>query len=343
MRHRINPHHAGGAETTQERCALRRDDAGLAPFAFLFCYSRPERWWFEVADALRRGVMIGGLVFVEDDGALRPCVGFVLACFSLILFREAEPYLSFSVNTLATGAQWQLMATYVSVSSARDARQHCSLSSGAHRRVSLARSYFVAILIKGQPFDISVSRMMWPLLVVNVALVLAAIAVQYSSGSAALEAELKTMENAQREAELLLTIIEMRLDQEKLRERVATLEGDDSLTQPRFSDDETRRRQSRALKARTLKAHVRAGKSACCSAPRTEKLPISFDFGHFPCMVVSHDNLRSLESIIIHEDARNLDIMEELTATSRAPSCAYSYFISQSVCALPPLALAAFG
>ena len=50
-------------------------------------------------------------VFVEDDRALRPVVGFGCTACSLLLFREAEPYLAVSVNTLATAAQWQLMVT----------------------------------------------------------------------------------------------------------------------------------------------------------------------------------------------------------------------------------------
>ena len=70
-----------------------------------------------------------------------------------------------------------------------------------------------------------------------------------------------------------------------------------------------------------------------------DKLPIS-GFGHFP-MVVSHDNLRSLESIIIHEDARNLDIMEELTVPARA--VVRLLIFHQSEVARFPLALAAFG
>ena len=66
FRGRINP----SADSTQAKLAARRDDAGLAPFAFLFKYYRPERWWFEVADALRRVLLIGGLVFVDVAGCM---------------------------------------------------------------------------------------------------------------------------------------------------------------------------------------------------------------------------------------------------------------------------------
>ena len=57
-RERINP----PAESTQAKLSVRRHDSELARFSFLFKYVRPERWWFEVADALRRIIMMGALV-----------------------------------------------------------------------------------------------------------------------------------------------------------------------------------------------------------------------------------------------------------------------------------------
>ena len=104
---RINP----AADSTPGKLVARSRDETLAPVAFLFKYVKPERWWFEVADALRRVIMIGGLVFVEDQDARKAAVGFGLSAASLILFREAEPYLTVSCNVLATIAQWQLIVT----------------------------------------------------------------------------------------------------------------------------------------------------------------------------------------------------------------------------------------
>ena len=39
--------------------------------------------------------------------------------------------------------------------------------------------------------------------------------------------------------------------------------------------------------------------------------------------------LRKLERLPTHEDALKVDMLDELTALSTQPSCAYSFFISQ--------------
>ena len=83
---RINP----AADSTPGKLVARSRDETLAPIAFLFKYVKPERWWFEVADALRRVIMIGGLVFVDDQPARKAAVGFGLSAASLILVQCAR-------------------------------------------------------------------------------------------------------------------------------------------------------------------------------------------------------------------------------------------------------------
>ena len=160
-RGRINPK----AASMHAKLARRSQDSSLTHISFLFKYTRPERWWFEVADALRRVMIMGLLVFIKDDRALKACIGFALSCSSLVLFRESEPYLTTSCNALATVAQWQLIVTF-----------------------------FAAIILKGEPFEFETFDLMVWLLAANVCLIIGALSIQVYSGSASVEAKLKMME-----------------------------------------------------------------------------------------------------------------------------------------------------
>ena len=47
-------------------------------------------------------------------------------------------------------------------------------------------------------------------------------------------------------------------------------------------------------------------------------------------MLMPLSQLRKLETLPKHEDALKADMLDELTARSTRPSCAYSFFISQA-------------
>ena len=84
-RDRINPRVGNTAIALRKRS----EDKSLHSIDFLYMYYRPEHWWFEVADALRRVVMTGGLIFAP--GNHRATIGFACACFSLVLYSDIAP------------------------------------------------------------------------------------------------------------------------------------------------------------------------------------------------------------------------------------------------------------
>ena len=82
---RINP----SAKSISAALRQRGDDPSLRKFDFLFIHYKPSAWYTEAVEAIRRVFMTGGLVIVSDH--MRPFIGFLGACFSLIFFREVSP------------------------------------------------------------------------------------------------------------------------------------------------------------------------------------------------------------------------------------------------------------
>ena len=296
-RDRINPN----ADSTASKLSRRRTDKSLAPIEFLFKYVRPERWWFEVADAVRRVMMVGVLVFVKDDRARIACVGFSMACACLVLFEKSEPYLTASVNALAVVAQWQLMCVY-----------------------------FAAILLKGEPFEFEASKLMLALVIVNIVLILGTFVAQYIKGSSEQEAKLKMLELEFRESEAQLSLAEIRADFEALQKK-AGIASDTSLA----------RQQSKRQWAGVSMSISHSAKSATSgmddakarrvfSLGNGKVLEVSFTKAHYPCFVIPLSKVQALNEIITHEDAMARNLLEELTPTTLAPSCAYTFFISQN-------------
>ena len=62
----------------------------------------------------------------------------------------------------------------------------------------------------------------------------------------------------------------------------------------------------------------------------TEVVTINLRTPLYPCYVISVKSLRTLRRIITHEEAMKLGLLEELTKTTRRPSCALTYFISHN-------------
>jgi hypothetical protein len=84
---------------------VRDNNPSLFPLRFLFVDYKPSCWWFEIADMYRRIVLIGLLPLSSSRPSMRASLGFVLAVFSVILFRELKPYRDKFVNFLAYIAQ----------------------------------------------------------------------------------------------------------------------------------------------------------------------------------------------------------------------------------------------
>ena len=82
------------------RLQNRAKDPTLKPFKFLFNAYRPEMWWYEVVEAVRRLTMTGLLVLVPDSD-IRLSVAIFLAFASLLLHTTTEPYADPATNALA--------------------------------------------------------------------------------------------------------------------------------------------------------------------------------------------------------------------------------------------------
>ncbi|EGB03550.1 hypothetical protein AURANDRAFT_67927 [Aureococcus anophagefferens] len=96
------------------------------------------------------------------------------------------------------------------------------------------------------------------------------------------------------------------------------------------------RAAARALRTKTLRvcaSPVAAGAGRLYERvePRlfgSAELRISPLVAHYPCYVVSLSRLRTLGRLVSHDCAKRLGLLEELTATSRSPHSAASFFVS---------------
>ena len=82
------------------RLQNRAKDPTLKPFKFLFAAYRPEMWWYEIVEAVRRLTMTGLLVLVPNSD-VRLSVAIFLAFASLLLHTTTEPYADPATNALA--------------------------------------------------------------------------------------------------------------------------------------------------------------------------------------------------------------------------------------------------
>ena len=67
---------------------------------FLFAAYRPDRWWYEVVETIRRLAMTGLLMMFKDAG-FRLAAAFFLSFVSICLHYTMEPYADPTTNSLA--------------------------------------------------------------------------------------------------------------------------------------------------------------------------------------------------------------------------------------------------
>ena len=91
-----NPRGTGSFSRLQNRNA----DPTLMPFKFLFSAYRPEMWWYEVVETIRRLTLTGLLVLVPDPD-VRLSVAIFLAFASFLLHTITQPFADPATNTLA--------------------------------------------------------------------------------------------------------------------------------------------------------------------------------------------------------------------------------------------------
>jgi hypothetical protein len=90
-----------------EEFAMRERDANveLSHIKFLFKDYKGDKWWFEVAEMYRRIMFIGVLPLFTPVASKRASLGCVFAIFSVVYFREEEPFRIEFTNTIAYVAQ----------------------------------------------------------------------------------------------------------------------------------------------------------------------------------------------------------------------------------------------
>ena len=106
-REKINPH----CDATWEALSQRASDPSLKALRLLFQPYQPKLWFFEIVDLVRRLLMLGSLVFVDDRGT-RAVVGLLLATVFASAYREVSPYASPSVNALSNAALQLIVLVY---------------------------------------------------------------------------------------------------------------------------------------------------------------------------------------------------------------------------------------
>ena len=247
-------------------------------------------------------------------------------------------------------------------------------------QLQIVLTFLAGFLLAGEPFDIDKSVLGWGLLLVDLVVVAVAVWMQYKHGSAALESELKLMEHEFRDAEMALTMAEMRSDVDTLQATVHQLKNNksggnilreerepllrglsnlfasvDAAPPPapgggRAEDGgagpETSHAGLMVLRATgmvprldltraataparlPLGAQVRLSTSKLLShlKPSTTELHEAL----YPCYVISLSKLQQMDTLQKHEDLLAAEQLEVLTRTSRTPSGARTFFISQN-------------
>ena len=82
------------------RLQNRAADPVLKPFKFLFAAYRPEMWWYEVIETVRRLTMTGLLVLFPNHD-IRLTVAITFSFLSILMHNATEPFTDPATNALA--------------------------------------------------------------------------------------------------------------------------------------------------------------------------------------------------------------------------------------------------
>ena len=179
------------------------------------------------------------------------------------------------------------------------------------------------------------------LLIITISLFVFSFHLQRSSGSAMGEVELIMAESERREQELHLDVFEMRSDMKNLQFLLKTNKLTDKFdphpSSPPLMDSSRHfrrfsyHRDSEREGTRPLKKSAETSlPKKCVLSTSSLQDTISLSKPLYPCYVMSLKNLQTLSRLITHEEALEQGLLEKLTASTRRPSCAFTYFISQT-------------
>ena len=90
---------------------IRNSNPALDRFAVLFDVYRPEKWWWEVYESLRRVLTTGVLVLIDPGSILQLSVGLALCLQGVVMYSYHRPYEEALENTLAICMQLETFLT----------------------------------------------------------------------------------------------------------------------------------------------------------------------------------------------------------------------------------------
>ena len=91
----------------------RQADEGLLSLSFLFDAFKPEYWYFEVVETIRRLALTGLLSTIKPGSFTQLSSGLLIAAGGTILVSKLEPYQDHKDNLLAIMSGCQLMSVFV--------------------------------------------------------------------------------------------------------------------------------------------------------------------------------------------------------------------------------------
>jgi hypothetical protein len=105
VREHINP----PAPTHALALALREDDLRIAHLRFLWIQMKPNRWWYETVDMLRRLLLSSAYVFLDRGSANQMICQVALAMIFLVILNAVRPYEQASNAVLAVATQYVIL------------------------------------------------------------------------------------------------------------------------------------------------------------------------------------------------------------------------------------------
>ena len=96
----------------------------LIPYAFLYEAYRPEVWYWECVECVRRLSLTGLLVFMYPGSEKQVLLAMLICFFWLMIYSEIQPYLESSHSFFLMSSQWgvllQLYAIYLIINHSFD-------------------------------------------------------------------------------------------------------------------------------------------------------------------------------------------------------------------------------
>ncbi|GMH80122.1 hypothetical protein TrLO_g10263 [Triparma laevis f. longispina] len=93
------------SKSMEDQMTTRDKDPDIKILSFLWISYKPSCWWFEIFECVRRLLMTGGLVFIDQGSPLQVSCGITITFFSLFYICWFKPYVTKRDNLLASFQQ----------------------------------------------------------------------------------------------------------------------------------------------------------------------------------------------------------------------------------------------